>query len=476
MYTSLSENSPAIKELKLQIDRKEERIEASNVIGTISATAETKRQAIVIAAHFDAAGWDKKVAFSNGALNNATGVSVMLELAKKLHQRSVINSIPADIIFAAFNGSETGHQGSEDFAKEIKSAYEHIYTINLDTIGGKMRGQTVITANSPATLLADSIRNVFKDYKLSVIDNMSTLTGDHSSFLKHHLLGVTITDVMDSIPQSSEEIQKIDYDHLDQIVNALLQLVTDASYLPNHFTINESLPENKWAFEPSMDEFFIFLEDSEKRTDQLELGQYVTYNAADTGQPYTVHKTDDTFNSSDELENKINGMKVTPNVEDYSFDTATVIIQNFSDQFIKDPILDKIYTLKKAEIKDIVAVELVYTNEQGTGIRLHITPLPADNNLENHHNYGQAFHTEKVIANDRTYHLTYLNKIDKSLTTSFNISVDGSKYLVDYNEVQQVNVKDQKRFINLSKLSEKETLLKRINLLPLPQIIQDLGI
>ncbi|HOC17573.1 MAG TPA: M20/M25/M40 family metallo-hydrolase [Vicinamibacterales bacterium] len=117
------------------------RAAASNVIGYIPGTrADWKGQSVVVSAHYDhlGAGWpdvhkgdEGKV--HPGADDNASGVAVMLELARLLASSSPARSI----VFIAFSGEEAGRLGSRHYVERAAAfpARQAIGVINLDTVG-----------------------------------------------------------------------------------------------------------------------------------------------------------------------------------------------------------------------------------------------------------------------------------------------------------------------------------------------------
>ena len=101
----------------------------SNIVGKVSGKDNTT--AIVITAHFDA--------WFNGAVDNASGVAAVIELAKNLKIMQQEEKIPNyDIIFLMTNGEMACFRGSENFVSKISSLkYKNIYNINIDCIGMK---------------------------------------------------------------------------------------------------------------------------------------------------------------------------------------------------------------------------------------------------------------------------------------------------------------------------------------------------
>ncbi len=114
----------------------------ANVIGYIPGTkADWKEQAVVVAAHYDhlGLGWpdvhkgdEGKV--HPGADDNASGVAVMLELARAL---SASEKPSRAIVFVAFTGEEEGLLGSKYYVEHERRfpVGKTIGVINLDTVG-----------------------------------------------------------------------------------------------------------------------------------------------------------------------------------------------------------------------------------------------------------------------------------------------------------------------------------------------------
>jgi hypothetical protein len=89
-----------------------EKVRSENVIGVLPGTT---KEAIVISAHLDhlgVGGAIKGDTIYNGAMDNASGVSSVIELARVLSQRKLKRTV----VFAAVTGEEGGLMGSKTFA------------------------------------------------------------------------------------------------------------------------------------------------------------------------------------------------------------------------------------------------------------------------------------------------------------------------------------------------------------------------
>ncbi len=135
-----------------------EEVTLRNVIGVIPGKKqEFEGQSVVVCAHYDhlGLGWpdvrkgnEGKIHY--GADDNASGVSVLLELAKLLGQGAQPDRT---IIFIAFSGEESGLRGSKFYVKNSKNYPPNkiIGALNLDTIGRLGENKILILNSSSAS-------------------------------------------------------------------------------------------------------------------------------------------------------------------------------------------------------------------------------------------------------------------------------------------------------------------------------------
>lgn len=99
-------------------------------------------KAIFFTAHYDHLGQFGPVTY-NGANDNASGVALMLALAKYFQQHK--DEIPVDVYFAAFSGEELGMIGSKEFVNnEYLEFGNDDFVINLDLVGTGDEGICVV--------------------------------------------------------------------------------------------------------------------------------------------------------------------------------------------------------------------------------------------------------------------------------------------------------------------------------------------
>jgi aminopeptidase N len=137
-----------------------EPLAARNVIGILPGTNPALNgQALVISAHYDhlGFGWPDARAGAKGQLHagaddNASGVAVMLELARLMADAKPERSI----IFAAFAGEEAGLLGARHYVRTAQTPGApfalsgHIADLNLDTVGRLGDGKVTIFGTGSA--------------------------------------------------------------------------------------------------------------------------------------------------------------------------------------------------------------------------------------------------------------------------------------------------------------------------------------
>ncbi|MCH7964368.1 MAG: M20/M25/M40 family metallo-hydrolase [Bacteroidetes bacterium] len=138
-------------EQKVGKDRKQ--FSFKNVIGIIPGTDEKLAgQSVVLSAHYDhlGLGWpdvrkgnEGKIHY--GADDNASGVAVMIELAKLMGKTE---KPKRTIVFVAFTGEEAGLIGSRNYVKNYTTfpADKVMANLNLDTVG-RLFGKKLLVLN-----------------------------------------------------------------------------------------------------------------------------------------------------------------------------------------------------------------------------------------------------------------------------------------------------------------------------------------
>lgn len=186
---------------RIDVDLQFPKVIAKNVIGVVEGVdPELKDEVILISAHYDHVGVDPDGSIYSGALDNASGVSAMLELA-----RIFSASKPGrTMVFVAFDAEEIGLKGSHYFAYHASKnilPLEHAQVINLDMIGSmdpvvlsvaKEYGQEEnLLGERDIDDLIQEIRSVAEQQNLLLEFNCQSAGSDHMSFLSRGIPAVS---------------------------------------------------------------------------------------------------------------------------------------------------------------------------------------------------------------------------------------------------------------------------------------------
>lgn len=184
---------------------------------------------IIIGAHYDHLGLNEhnnstKMNSSgeihNGADDNASGVSGVLELARMYSQNKSIEKV--NYIFALFSGEEDGLIGSKHMAETLKNKYPNIIAmINMDMIG-RLNDKKELTVGGIGT--CPVFKNIVETNKPAgfniTLDESGIGPSDHTSFyLKDIPVLFFFTGTHTDYHKPSDDEDKINYTGEKNIVD-----------------------------------------------------------------------------------------------------------------------------------------------------------------------------------------------------------------------------------------------------------------
>lgn len=121
-----------------------------NVIGYVKGYSNSDT-CIILSAHYDHLGGMGKKTFFPGANDNASGVSMMLLLAKAI----AANPIKYNVVFIAFAGEEIGLKGSKYYVEHpLIELSKTKLVLNLDMVGGAKEAITIVNGKKYHTISA----------------------------------------------------------------------------------------------------------------------------------------------------------------------------------------------------------------------------------------------------------------------------------------------------------------------------------
>ena len=164
----------------------------NNVMGYLEGK-DTSASPIIVSAHFDHIGTDSNGTIYNGALDNASGISFVLEMSKYLTSLGKPNR---SILFLGFNAEDFGCLGSNAFITEYKEDIEDSKVFNFDMIGSDNDVPLCIMGgkkDTDKTPFIASVSNTCKTEKI-FFNYLFEDASDHEGFRKQNIDAITFCD------------------------------------------------------------------------------------------------------------------------------------------------------------------------------------------------------------------------------------------------------------------------------------------
>lgn len=183
--------------LKFSGEFKERDFIERNVIGVVDGSdSELKDTYLIISAHYDHLGIGEVIncdSIYNGALDNAIGVSVLLELAKSF---SDLTTKPKrSILFIATTGEEKGLLGSSYYVDNpVVPLYKSVANLNIDGVALFKDFSSIVPIGSEYSTIADYVLHTANAYNLKV-EEIPLQFRSHDAFNKSDQLSFAIAGV-----------------------------------------------------------------------------------------------------------------------------------------------------------------------------------------------------------------------------------------------------------------------------------------
>jgi Zn-dependent M28 family amino/carboxypeptidase len=218
-------------------------VKESNGRNVIAFLDNKASKTIIIGAHYDHLGLNEhnnstktnsKGEIHNGADDNASGVSGVLELARIYSQNKTKEN--ANYIFALFSGEEDGLIGSKKMAETLKKLYPNVVAmINMDMIG-RLDAKKEMTVGGVGTSPEFSKmveKNKPAGFNIT-LDESGIGPSDHTSFyLKNIPVLFFFTGTHSDYHKPSDDEDKINYYGVSNIVNYVFRMGNDISNQEN---------------------------------------------------------------------------------------------------------------------------------------------------------------------------------------------------------------------------------------------------
>lgn len=218
-------------DIKLKVDIGERKRTGHNVVGYIDNGA---ANTIIIGAHYDHLGYGEdhnslftgtKPEVHNGADDNASGTSAMLELSKLISSSKLKKY---NYLFIAFSGEELGLYGSKYFTEHSTIPITKVnYMINLDMVGRLSDSTHGLSIGGYGTSPSwGKLLSTKDNYFTIKFDSSGTGPSDHTSFYRKDIpVLFFFTGVHSDYHKPSDDANKINYEGTAKIVKYIYNLV-----------------------------------------------------------------------------------------------------------------------------------------------------------------------------------------------------------------------------------------------------------
>jgi Zn-dependent M28 family amino/carboxypeptidase len=210
-----------------------EQITGKNIVGFLDNGAD---KTILIGAHYDHLGGNEhhnstdpnsKGEIHNGADDNASGVAMLIELARTLSTND--KKEQANYIFACFSAEEDGLMGSKALADYISKYVKLDLMINMDMLGRLNDERSIVVSGVGTSPRFPSIveSNLPADFKLTM-DSSGVGPTDHTSFyLKDYPVLSFFTGSHSDYHKPTDDADKLNYSGMVDIYAYIYTILED---------------------------------------------------------------------------------------------------------------------------------------------------------------------------------------------------------------------------------------------------------
>jgi hypothetical protein len=225
--------------------------QVKNVIGILKGTkADWSQQAVILSAHYDhmGRGWPEARTGEEGKVHpgaddNASGVAVMLELARVLASSE---KPQRTIVFAAFTGEEAGLRGARHFVEHpVPVPLSGVRAvINLDTVGRLRSGKVQILGAGTAT----EWPHIFRGGSFVTGVESSAISGnaeasDQRAFIERSIPAVQVfTGPHEDYHRPGDTADKVDVPGLVKVASLAKEAVAYLAERPEPLTVTIANP------------------------------------------------------------------------------------------------------------------------------------------------------------------------------------------------------------------------------------------
>ncbi|WP_432402400.1 M28 family peptidase [Wukongibacter sp. M2B1] len=234
-----------LKGVNLKCDINYPVIKTKNILGKIKG--KKRDEYLIICANIDHVGSGIDGQYFPGALNNASGTGMMLELARLIKAQR--NLPDKTIIFAGWNAKENVAAGSQYYVKNPLYSLERTQVINLECIGNRNENKIFFqTEDNVGKILRSKIFQYSEDLKDTEklkIEGIESEVGnwtDHMPFIEAEVPAINVTDGYSNVYTYRDTLDNVSKEKLNKIGIVLASYIKREVFkdtLPDYFNSME---------------------------------------------------------------------------------------------------------------------------------------------------------------------------------------------------------------------------------------------
>jgi hypothetical protein len=222
--------------------------EVKNVAAVLEGTGPHADETIVIGAHYDHLGFGGNGSADpgsrevhNGADDNASGTTALLEVARELAARG--QKLPRRILFLAFTGEERGLIGSARYVRDpLIPLDKTVAMLNMDMVGRLTDNKLIVHGTGTASELDPLVDRLGKQFGFEVTKKEGGFgPSDHSSFYAKHVPVLHFfTGTHKDYHRPSDDFDKLNIDGMRRVAEMVATAAVDLAEAPEPLHFQET--------------------------------------------------------------------------------------------------------------------------------------------------------------------------------------------------------------------------------------------